>query len=400
MEEKTKNKLPIIITVTVLIIILIAGSIGGYLWYKHNKENKTIGTQWGDTYYTYLKESNEKQEIQEGKRINTEIRFIQNEKNQEPKMVMQYIDTEIEDNNSNNHKLIVYGITEGEVKTEQTIEKSTEQNIVFLYHIPTKKYGWYAHTTLENGTQIFENIFDNPSQNIYTFTKEEMPQSDKTIDENNIPIISKFEETFIVPEDYDESIIIKLDGDLAELRDKIKEGIEGYKTIEQIVTENVTQTIKMQTEELENKKQEKERIEEEKRLEEERLAEEARKKAEEKKKAEEEAKKKAQSTTTSTNQSTTTSSNRISEKQAMALAQKIDGTGTPEQPIGYTKQCMVKDSTGLEYYLFIVRWLVDSSHWSTIDAVAISVDGKKWKNVDMHYTEGQTIKQVYKEGNF
>ena len=55
MEEKTKNKLPIIITVTVLIIILIAGSIGGYLWYKHNKENKTIGTQWGDTYYTYLK---------------------------------------------------------------------------------------------------------------------------------------------------------------------------------------------------------------------------------------------------------------------------------------------------------------------------------------------------------
>ena len=59
---------------------------------------------------------------------------------------------------------------------------------------------------------------------------------------------------------------------------------------------------------------------------------------------------------------------------------------------------MVKDASGQEYYLFRVMWMV-VDHWSTIDGVAISVDGKKWKQTDI-YSKGETMGEVYREGTF
>ena len=171
------------------------------------------------------------------------------------------------------------------------------------------------------------------------------------------------------------------------MKKEITTGVEEYKPQEELVTE-VKSQIEETLKKLDETKKAIEAAKEEIRLEEERKAEEARKKAEEeaKKKAEEEAKK------------------NISEEEAKKLAQKIDGTYADETgfPIGYSLEAMVKDSSGLEYYLFRVRWLVENSHWSTIDGVAISVNGKKWKQVDIYqnYQNGQTIKEVYKEGNF
>ena len=65
-------------------------------------------------------------------------------------------------------------------------------------------------------------------------------------------------------------------------------------------------------------------------------------------------------------------------------------------------EAIIKDSSGTEYYLFRVMWLVENSHWSTIDGVAISVDGKKWKKVDIYqnYQDGDTMKEIYTEGTF
>ncbi len=95
--------------------------------------------------------------------------------------------------------------------------------------------------------------------------------------------------------------------------------------------------------------------------------------------------------------------NNISEEQARKLAERIDGTYAEETnyQIGYTLETMVRDMTGLEYYLFRVRWLVED-HWSTIGGIAISVDGRQWKSVDIYqnYKDGDTIKEVFEEGMF
>ena len=418
-EKKKKSKTPIIITIVVL-VLLIACGIGGFFVWKYIKDNETVGTTWGDTYYAYLKEgmqqedfaSKEKYGLQQGMKDVT-LQFVEVKENTDPVMIMNY------EENDTNYVNVYHINDENKVVNVSYKEPSA---VELLYNIELKEYIWYVHVekanedlylpiklneeqfaknntiedsnTLENivneNNEMAETIVTEITADI-TIEKDEETKVEKL--DGTTVILSKFDETFVKPE-VDESTEISIDlSNIDGLKDAIKETINGFKTDEEIITNEVNNEVTEKVKEIEDIKQEiKDAIEEiEKKEEEERKEQE-----ESKKRAEEEEKKKAENEASS--------NGRITEDQAKKLAQKIDGTYADEvgYPIGYTLEAMIKDSSGMEYYLFRVRWLVENSHWSTIDGVAISVDGKKWKKVDIYqnYTDGEAIQEVYDEGTF
>lgn len=68
--------------------------------------------------------------------------------------------------------------------------------------------------------------------------------------------------------------------------------------------------------------------------------------------------------------------------------------------MGYSYVAWIKDEQGMQYYVFTMRWLV-GDHWSFIDTVCISADGKTYKEIGMpvSYENGEIVKQFDAEGN-
>lgn len=414
-EEKTKKSktTKIIIILVSVLAVIIAFTIGGYFAYKYSQDNKTVGTEWGDLYYSYLKSVKEADEekIKEAglsKDIESaDIRFVQVKKEDNPKMILTY-------EKDNEQYTNIYFITEEQQVSVITYNHPT--TLKLLYNRESNEYLWYLYSK-ENDENMYKSL-DKILKEVntseisnseeaestyadYTFKDSEM-KSNLDVAEGEKPTISKFDQIFIEVEVIDDNTFkISFVDDDKELKQVLIKIVGDYKTKEEIITEEVKKETENGEKILEEKAELIKEIEQKEAEEKAKAEEEARKKAEEeaKKKAEEDAKKKAEQSA-----ATTSSTGRISKEQAAKLAEKIDGTTASETgfPIGYSLEAMVKDSTGLEYYLFRVRWLVDNSHWSTIDGVAVSVDGKKWKQIDIYqnYSDGQTIKEVYKEGTF
>ncbi len=94
--------------------------------------------------------------------------------------------------------------------------------------------------------------------------------------------------------------------------------------------------------------------------------------------------------------------NAISKDEALKLAQNKWGTKAEETgyDMGYSYVAWIKDEQGMQYYVFTMRWLV-GDHWSFIDTVCISADGKTYKEIGMpvSYENGEIVKQFDAEGN-
>lgn len=413
MEENKKEKMnkttKIIIILVVVLLILIAFGVGGYLAYNYSYERKSTGTEWGDTYYSFLKTVKEADEdrIQEvglTKDVKTaKVNFVQVNKEENPKMVLSY-----EDDNETYTNIYF-------IEQEQKVNVITYNHpttLKLMYNRDLDRYLWYLYSK-ENDENMYKSLEkimkdtktaeptteENESEAVfadYTFKDSEL-ESKLDVAEGEILTISKFDKTFIeVALDEENVQEINFEEKDRELKQIITSSVEEYKPKEEIVTEEIkTKTTEKDTI-LDKKQEEIKQLEEKKKAEEEA----ARKAVEEeaKSKAEEEAAKKA------AEEAKKAQNSKITKEQAAKLAEKIDGTLDSETgfDIGYSLEAMIKDSSGLEYYLFRVRWLVDHSHWSTIDGVAISVDGKKWKKVDIYdnYRDGQTIREIYSEGTF
>lgn len=305
MEEK-KSKKGIIIAVIITLIVLVAAAIGGYFIYKNMEGDKSssIGTDWGDTYYTYL--ANEKEaEVptiqKDAERY--EVQFIPLKENQTPVMTVKY---NAEKDDKERVYFGIYHIKEdntvtGFTKVATTGDFSTE----LLYNRESEEYKWYVkleddennitYSDIEKEIAKSEITFNNENtentngmeeyikaneDSEYVFTKTDMPVA--TIEETTA--ISKFEETFIVPNSVPEikTITINAIDNVEEAKEEIKGAVSDYKPIENLVTEEVKQSVAEQTTNITNREN---AIKE---------AEEAAKKAAEekaKKEAEEEAKK-------------------------------------------------------------------------------------------------------------
>ena len=427
--KKKSKKAKIVIIVICIILILVALGVGGFFAYQYVQENQTVGTAWGDTYYAYLKQASETEEDWEKQLYgikpemqNTKLQFCETKENQAPFMVMSY------EKDGEQYLNTYYINEEGNVNFVLHEMPST---LELLYNIQLQQYIWYIHTESENtdtykpldndkklaqnndqenninetNTANVANVTnitnENTTENVdeiteYIISKDE-ETTQETVDGENITI-TKFDETFVRPE-IEESAKIDFNIDLIvkEIKQTIEEAIKGFKIESEIVTDDVEKQVEEKVNEVENTKQQMETAKQE--IEQKKAEEEAKKKAEEeaRKAAEEAAKKQQEENTTTTS---TTSSGRITKEQAEKLAQQIDGTYSEETgyEIGYTLERMVKDASGQEYYLFRVMWMV-VDHWSTIDGVAISVDGKKWKQTDI-YSKGETMGEVYREGTF
>ena len=390
---KKKNKKAKIAIITIIVIlILIALGVGEFFAYQYVQENQTVGTAWGDTYYAYLKEAAEAENPSEKQLYgikpdmqNAKIEFCEVKENEAPVMVMTY------EKNEKQYLTTYYINKEGEVKyTAHDMPLTLE----LLYNIELEQYIWYINTESES-TNTYKPLINSTDITVQESTTSE----GKT--ETTEYILSKFDETFVRPE-VEESAKIDFNIDLIvkEIKQAIEEAIKGFKIESEIVTDDVEKQVEEKVEEIENTKQQIETAKQE--IEQKKAEEEAKKKAEEeaRKAAEETAKEQEEANQNTTTSSITTTSGRITQEQARKLAEQVDGTYAEEvgYEIGYTLERMVKDSTGQEYYLFRVRWLVED-HWSTIDGVAISVDGKKWKQTDI-YSKGETMGEVYREGTF
>ena len=413
MEEKDSKKISkttkTIIVLVIVLAIIIAFGIGGYFAYNYSYVSKSTGTEWGDTYYSYLKSVKEADEekIKDAgltKDIKTaKVEFIQVNKEDNPKMALTF------EKNNESYTNIYF------IEQEQKVNVITYDHpttLKLMYNRELDRYLWYLYSK-ENDENMYKSLEkimkdtktaepateENEPEAVfadYTFKDNEM-ESKLDVAEGETPVVSKFDKTFIEVDIDDQNIKeINFEENDKDLKQSITSSVEEYKPKDKIVTEEIKTKIEEEDKNLDKKQEEIKQIEEKKKAEEaakKAAEEEAKRKAEEEaaKKAAEEAEKKAQNS-------------KISKEQAAKLAEKLDGTKDSDTgfEIGYSLEAMIKDSSGLEYYLFRVRWLVDHSHWSTIDGVAISVDGKKWKKVDIYdnYQDGQTMREIYSQGTF
>ena len=275
---KKKSKLPIIIAITV-VIILIIGTVGGYFGYQYIKRNKTTGTEWGDTYYSYLKsvkEADEEKIKNAGlsKDIKTvQVQFVQVKSEDNPKMILTYQ----KDNESYTN---IYFI--GEEQKVNVISYNNPTTVKLLYNREAKEYMWYLYSKEQdkNSYKSLEKIMkeikseDNTEQNLdnqetkqeqeteaeasyaeYTFKDDELKSNFEVADEE-IPVISKFDEKFIETEIDDTNLLeINFEENNDKLRKELTETIRQYKTKSDLIEEVKTKTEE-QEKILENKKEE------------------------------------------------------------------------------------------------------------------------------------------------
>ena len=277
-EKKSKGKI-IIISIIVLLVIAIA-AVGGYFAYQYIEGKKPIEQEWADTYYNYIKSSNEEGILESSKiQNNSKIGFIDVPEIENPVMIVEYKKEEKTFTD-------IYYINDGKVNNVIDLDIS---NIELLYDISAKKYDWYTHTETDTNdtyqkvsTKILGENTQTTEETEYTFTKGEEISVD-TVDGSKITI-PKFDTAFIKTDaeigkvEYNKEMTDK------ELKKAIVEGVDKYKTEEEMITEEVKNEVINKENEVKEKQKEMKQAEEEK----------AKKEAEEKAKAEEEARKKAE----------------------------------------------------------------------------------------------------------
>ena len=295
---KNKKKIAIIIIV-ILLIIAVAGT-GAFFYYQHKKETRSVGTTWGDTYFAYLKEAKQQKDFGEMEKYglepnmeNTQLQFCQIEENEEPMMLMTY---------KKEDKSYVNAYHIGDDGKVVNVAYKEPSKVELLYNISLKQYIWYIHIEKNNEdlykplTTAKEEIEENKDTNTVAENatknenddKEESTTSKKDEDikeeeltaeitiekdettsvetvDGDVLSIPKFDETFVKPE-IQESQKTDIDFnkvDESELKDLVETTVQGYKPNEQIVTEEVKETVNEKVEQVEEKQEEMKEAEEE-----------------------------------------------------------------------------------------------------------------------------------------
>ena len=264
-EKKKSGKKAAIMASVIILVVLIVATVGGYFAYEYIELKKPIEQEWADTYYNYIKGSDE-----ESRKIqnNSKIGFIEVSEVENPVMIVEYEKDE-------RTYTDIYYINDGTVNNVINLDMS---NVELVYDISTKKYDWYTHTETDTtdtykkvSTQILgetiqttetEKNTETTKATEYTFTKGEEISVD-TVEGDKIAI-PKFDTVFVKTDieigkvEYSEEMSKK------ELKSAIIEGGDKYKTKEEMITEEVKTEVMQKVAEVENKKQEMEIAKEEK----------------------------------------------------------------------------------------------------------------------------------------
>ncbi len=263
------NKKTIIILFVILVIIIALG-IGGYFAYNYIEKNKSVGTQWGDTYVTYLEEAKqtsgpeklEKYGIYDGVE-NATIKFYEIEEESNPSMLIKY--------DLNGNKFFTIWTINEEKNTPDIKINVAQDDIKLLYNLEKQQYEWYFFKD-NNGNKLYTEVIATGETNsdgqimskVYDFKEEDLPKNEE-LKEGEVPTISKFEETFIEPEVKEsKEIDINLNADTKELKKAVAETVKEYESEEQGVTKETETKIEEKKTEINNKKEAIKKAEEEK----------------------------------------------------------------------------------------------------------------------------------------
>lgn len=292
-EKKGKNnKVKIIVICAVLLLV---GAFG-YFGYQYYELKKPIEEDWGEKYYVYLKDVNEKKNGDKAglpKDLKkSDLSFYEVENVNDPVMVINY---EKEKQNYSN----VYYILDGKVNV---IVYNQPSEIELLYNIESKKYDYYSHIT-EDKTNKYKTIAEQINETIKQFEKNKKSDEqvleeateyvfsdetvDKVVDVNGKEIVlNKFDETFVKPNVKSKTINYSTSLDERDLKLAVTKQIDEYKPTKEVVTKETQTEVDKKVEEVEKVKQEMATAKEE--VEKREAEEKARKEAEEREKAERE----------------------------------------------------------------------------------------------------------------
>ncbi len=236
--KKKSSKLPIIITSIILgVLLLIAIVVGAIFGFKYLQENKTVGAEWGDTYYAYLKEAisedadREDYGLQKGMK-NIELQFIETEQ-KNPVMVMTY--SKQDEQYVNLYKTDESGDVDKVVYTEPA-------DVEFLYNIENEAYSWYLHTETFQGDSYksLNSVLEDPDNDEADYTIKRGEETKQETLSGDTITLSKFDETFVEPEvDTGDKVEFSTSLEPKELRENIEKGVEEFKKQEEIVTDEV-----------------------------------------------------------------------------------------------------------------------------------------------------------------
>ena len=289
-----KNKFKIILPIIVIILIIGAAIVGYFVYIKMNKSN----TKWGKLYEQQIKDissnlekiSSSKEESENrttyeqglpyGTKNDIKAEFIDIDNDSTPELVTTY-------EYNNTHGMTVYYIENDNVKFYSPIKDAKE--IVLLYDIESNEYNYYLHEYYDDSkssryvkaTEMKTNFTGDID---YIYINDDEMESKLEVAEGEIPILSKFDQTFIEVDNNTEQFDITANMDEKTITENIKSSEKEYKDINEIITDDIKTATENKVKEIETKKEEIKVAEEEK----------AKKEAEAKAKAEEEARKKAE----------------------------------------------------------------------------------------------------------
>ena len=271
-NEKKENKKGKGLKVLILVILVLAViGVGGYFGVKYYLDNKSISTDWGETYYNFIKEAreeNNKVEIED----NSKIQFIQVTKVEKPIMVVNYEKEEQEN-------VDLYYINKGEVSN---VINLGNVDVDMLYNMEDKKYDWYVHEKTEEEDKyipVGNKIDDTSTEKEYTF-KNDGEISVDTVSGDKLTM-SEFDSVFVDPEIETNEVEYSDDLSIQDFKDNFQNVVDQYKDNDDMITNEVKEEVLEKETEINTKKDEMKKAEEEVK----------KKQEEEKQKALEEAKK-------------------------------------------------------------------------------------------------------------
>ncbi|MBQ6354931.1 hypothetical protein IJJ18_00695 [Candidatus Saccharibacteria bacterium] len=254
-----------------IICIIIAGVIVatlGTILLINILSRPAIKTEWGKTYYGYIKEQTKDGNdlgIIDGTK--SDMRFIELEGQKDPAMVISHRD------DNNNPRANIYFIQNN---TVNALVYTQITQVVFLYNISIQKYDYYLHVTVD-GKDIYKSLSkllaENPENNdTKTLTSdadyvfEESDTEKVTTDEGEEVEVSKYDQTFIEPTTPENSTPFNPDMSDSEIASAIVTTESEYQTQEEIVSEEVKEAVEQKTQEVKERHEQVEKIKEQQSL--------------------------------------------------------------------------------------------------------------------------------------
>lgn len=267
------KKKVLLITIPIILVIAIVAAIIVAVIVNKNKEDESTGSMWGDTYYAYLKDAVNEEDINiaESKygiilgMKDSKIQFCEVDEGQDPTMIMTY-------KKENNSYVNVYQITDKNKVNYIAYKQPTE--VEYLYNIEKDEYSWYIHEmgTDSDSYSSLKNISDKLKQNAeesknsksdyvaemvadYTIKKEEATITQETIDGETITL-DKFDEIFVRPEiEPNKQIDFNSDIKDKDLKKEIKSAVDSYKKDSKKITDSVKEVVAKKVEEVKAKRE-------------------------------------------------------------------------------------------------------------------------------------------------